>query len=76
MNKGSMYIINYNTMPAMGAIQKFIKKQSATNKSAALFMLAVGIYTYLNEKRQSLQTKELENLREEIEQLKGERMMK
>lgn len=68
--------LNHDLIPTMDTFRKFIVKQKHTNKNVAWLMMGVGIYIYFNEKRQYQQKKELDKLRGEIDELKGERIMR
>lgn len=86
ISERNTYVINHNfelifgrlndLAPKMDSIQKFLTKQKHTNKNLAWAMVGIGVYIYFNEKRRYEQKKELDKLREEIDQLKGERIMR
>ena len=83
MSERNAYIVNHNfelifrklkrdVIPSMESFQKFMKRQRRANKWDALALTMVGLYIYYNEKHKYELTKELNELREEIDQLKGE----
>ena len=87
MSERNAYIINRNfelifrrlnrdVIPTMKAYQKFMKRQRRANKLNALALTMVGLYIYYNEKRNCKMKKEFDELREEIDQLKGEQIMR
>ena len=59
-------------VPTMGMFRKFITKQKYRNQKVALFMTAVGVYIYYNEKRQRDLENKLDRLGKEVDKLKGE----
>lgn len=57
------------------ALKKFATKQKRINKKNALLMIGFIIYICWNEERQINQTAEFDELKEEVEKLKGEEEM-
>lgn len=64
--------INRNLMPTVNAFHRFMTNQKHKNQKVALFMIGVSVYIYCNEKRYRKQEVELEKLRKEMNNMKGE----
>ena len=87
MSERNAYIINHNfelifrrlnrdVIPTMEAFRKFMKRQRRANKWDALALILIDLYICYKEKHKYELTKELNELREEIDQLKGEQIMR
>ena len=87
MSECNAYIINHNfelifqrlnrdVIPTMEAYRKFMKRQRRANKWDTLALVMVGLYVYYNAKYVCKLTKEFEELRNEVDQLKGEQIMR
>ena len=64
--------LNRDVIPSMEAYRKFMKKQRRANKGVLALAWMVSLYINYNEKYKYKLIKELNELREEIERLKGE----
>ena len=77
MNKHIVRIIfDDETMPNMRKLTNFVVKQRRSNKLIGFWMVLTVLYLFNEAKYNNEQDKEIAKLQEEIEQLKGEQIMR